>query len=132
MRKQMYADEPHPDVLLSLNSLAAYNDSIGRYAEADRYRDEAERLRVRISNSMDPEYATSMNNVGVSYLRLGDLRLALQYIEQVYIHEWLSELIGIVVLFVFRLITYGNKYTETRRKWKWPIRFTIWPWCITR
>lgn len=82
-RQQIYADQRHPDMLISLNSLATYYDSVDNFAEADKYRAEAERLRQRMVEGRDPEYATSINNVGVSYLRQSDFPMAMKYIEQV-------------------------------------------------
>lgn len=83
-RKQIYPGRHHPDLLISLISLASYYDSIGNYPSADMYREEAARMRQSIGASVkDAEFATSLNNLGISYMKLGDVKLALDYIEQV-------------------------------------------------
>jgi tetratricopeptide (TPR) repeat protein len=79
-RKQIYSNESHPDVLISLNSLALYYDSIGETSRASSYRSQAYALSEKVSKIYDLEYATSINNLGVSYLKLDDLKLAFDYL----------------------------------------------------
>lgn len=82
-RLEMYPDGRHPEIVISLNSLASYFDSIGKHGEADLYKEKAANARQKIGEVRDPEFATSINNVGVSYLKLGEIKLALDYINQV-------------------------------------------------
>lgn len=90
-RIQMYPNKLHPDLLISLNSLAHYYDCIGHYTYADVYREKASNIRHRIGMVKDPEYAISLNNLGVSYMKLGQYQHALTYIEQVIIFSNLSQ-----------------------------------------
>lgn len=81
-RCEMYPEGRHPEIVISLNSLAAYFDSIGRHGDADLYKEKAAEARRLIGEVKDPEFATSVNNVGVSYLRLGEIKLALDFVNQ--------------------------------------------------
>jgi tetratricopeptide (TPR) repeat protein len=131
-RKQIYPNRVHPDVLISLNSLASYYDSVGNYPSADQYREEAAKVRDQLGQVKDADYATSINNLGVSYLKMGDLKLAIDYIEQAYNirkdlhqgrihHDLASSLFNLAVLY-FKMkslslaIKYAHESLEMRQR----------------
>lgn len=87
-RCEMYPDGRHPELVISLNSIASYFDSLGKHGEANLYKEKAAGVRQAIGDVKDPEFATSLNNMGVSYLKLNDIQLGLDYINQVSFRRW--------------------------------------------
>lgn len=80
-RKQIYGKNAHPDVIISLTSLASYYESIGNFDLSNKYKAEAYKQSESLTNDNNLDYATSLNNLGISYLKMGDLKLGVEYLS---------------------------------------------------
>ncbi|WP_130758769.1 tetratricopeptide repeat protein, partial [Microcystis aeruginosa] len=66
IRKQQLGDN-HPDTATSLNNLAVFYQSQGRYSEAEPLYKQALAIRKQQLGDNHPDTATSLNNLAVFY-----------------------------------------------------------------
>jgi hypothetical protein len=69
IRKRLLGDK-HPDVATSLNNLAVFYKSLGRWSQAERLYVDALAMRKHLLGDKHPDVATSLNNLALLYYSL--------------------------------------------------------------
>lgn len=96
MHKNLYGgidgQSAHPQIAMSLNNMCNILKNLGRFSTARLYLEQAlameENIFVENGNRLSPQYASSLNNMGVFLQSIKqDLPLARQYIEKGLAHR---------------------------------------------